>query len=311
MSLAEALLPGFVLEMVQGKMTEGEKELAYNLTVIYGLSLLSMIVLYRLLKPIFTPPCAEVSTPSTLPSLASTTALIKARRSVMPKDLSGDRLSKEEVEAVLEAAVWAPTHHKNQPWRFTVLDGPQAIAGYLDRLDAWYSDHKEEIDQQEFTKFLAKLEGSRTSWVNNASHVVVLGMVRQAGENRAAEWEEVTMTLISLIFYLSTTLFLRWLQWHVRFRTCTWLSLQSRAPPVSGRPTPGVRGQGIALSGGSTWGWRTPRTGCWVPSSWAGWSRARFSAARGMTGKRRPDGRNRMKLIVGHQYRPNLITYQY
>ena len=196
MSLAEALLPGFVLEMVQGKMTEGEKELAYNLTVIYGLSLLSMIVLYRLLKPVFTPP----STSSSLPSLASTTALIKARRSVMPKDLSGDRLSKEEVESVLEAAVWAPTHHKNQPWRFTVLDGPQAIAGYLDRLDAWYSDHKEEIDQEEFTKFLAKLEGSRTSWVNNASHVVVLGMVRQAGQNRAAEWEEVIVTLVSSLF---------------------------------------------------------------------------------------------------------------
>jgi len=189
MSLAEALLPAFVLEMAQGKMTEGERELAYNLTVIYGLSLLSMIVLYRLLKPIFTPP-PSTSTSPILPSLASTTALIKARRSVMPKDLSGG-LSKEEVEAVLDAAVWAPTHHKNQPWRFTVLDGPQAIAGYLDRLDAWYSDHKEEIDQQEYTKFLAKLEGSKTSWVNNASHVVVLGMVRQAGDTRAAEWEEV------------------------------------------------------------------------------------------------------------------------
>ena len=81
----------------------------------------------------------------------------------------------------------------DQPWRFTVLDGPQAIAGYLDRLDAWYSDHKEEIDQQEYTKFLAKLEGSKTSWVNNASHVVVLGMVRQAGDTRAAEWEEVLL----------------------------------------------------------------------------------------------------------------------
>ena len=192
MSLAEALLPAFVLEMAQGKMTEGERELAYNLTVIYGLSLLSMIVLYRLLKPLFTPPPSTSISP-TLPSLASTTALIKARRSVMPKDLSGDRLSKEEVEAVLDAAVWAPTHHKNQPWRFTVLDGPQAIAGYLDRLDAWYSDHKEEIDQQEYTKFLAKLEGSKTSWVNNASHVVVLGMVRQARDTRAAEWEEVLL----------------------------------------------------------------------------------------------------------------------
>ena len=199
MSLAEVLLPEFVLEMVQGKMTEGEKELAYNLTVIYGLSLFSMIILYRLLRPIFTPPCMKetpTSSSPALPSLASTTALIKARRSVMPKDLSGDRLSREEVEAVLEAAVWAPTHHKNQPWRFTVLDGPQAISGYLDRLDVWYSDHKEEIDQQEFTKFLAKLEGSRTSWVNNASHVVVLGMVRQAGETRAAEWEEVHLTQI-------------------------------------------------------------------------------------------------------------------
>jgi len=35
----------------------------------------------------------------------------------MPKDLSGESLQKAEVEKLLEAANWAPTHHRNEPWR--------------------------------------------------------------------------------------------------------------------------------------------------------------------------------------------------
>ena len=191
--LLDTLLPAFVLELVQGDLTPGERELAYNLTVIYGLSLLSMVVCYRLLRPLLSPPAQEspAALEPSLPCLASTLALVKARRSVTPKDLNGSPLAREEVEAMLEAANWAPTHHRNEPWRFTVLQGSQAIAGYLDRLDQWYSEHREEMGQEEYTKFLAKLEGSRTSWVHQASHVVVLGMVRQAKANRAAEWEEI------------------------------------------------------------------------------------------------------------------------
>ena len=159
--LLDTFLPAFVLELVQGDLTPGEKELAYNLTVIYGLSLLSMVVCYRLLRPLLSPPAQDSpaalqpSLASTLqpclPSLASTLALVKARRSVTPKDLNGSPLAREEVEAVLEAANWAPTHHRNEPWRFTLLQGPQAIAGYLDRLDQWYSEHREEMGQEEYT----------------------------------------------------------------------------------------------------------------------------------------------------------------
>jgi len=195
MSLLDSLLPAFVLEMIQGKMTPREVELAYNLTVIYGLSILSMVVLYKILSPKVATSCTKSSE---LPSKSSTLALMKARRSITPKDLNGSSLSKEEVEFVLEAANWAPTHHRNEPWRYSVLEGPEAISDYLDMLDTWYSDHKEEMSQEDYTRFLTKLEGCRGSWPNNASHVVVIGMVRQAKEKRAAEWEEISAVACSV-----------------------------------------------------------------------------------------------------------------
>jgi len=37
----------FLELLTSGEMTDGEKELAYNLTVIYGLSILSMVVLLQ------------------------------------------------------------------------------------------------------------------------------------------------------------------------------------------------------------------------------------------------------------------------
>jgi len=188
-TILESLLPSFLADLAEGDLTPGERELAYNLTVIYGLSILCLIVLYHLFSKSST---ASVSNGATeLPSLESTLALIKARRSIMPKDLNGSVLTSAEMEAVLEAANWAPTHHRNEPWRFTVLEGPQAISEYLDFLDSWYCEHREELGQEEYTKFLAKLESCRGSWPSNASHVVVLGMLRQAKDKRAAEWEEI------------------------------------------------------------------------------------------------------------------------
>jgi len=199
MSLLDFLLPDFVLDLIQRKMTPGEAEVAYNLTVIYGLSILSMVVLYKLLSPKFKVPQSRVAsiTPD-LPTSASTLALIKSRRSIATKDLNGSPLSRDEVEFVLEAANWAPTHHRNEPWRYRVLEGPEAISGYLDMLDLWYSDHREEISQDDYTRFQTKLEGCKGVWVTKASHVVVIGMVRQAKDKRAAEWEEIAAVACSV-----------------------------------------------------------------------------------------------------------------
>ena len=48
--------------------------------------------------------------------------LIKGRRNT--KQFSEDNISGEEIEVLLEAAVWAPNHRNNEPWRFfTVRKG--------------------------------------------------------------------------------------------------------------------------------------------------------------------------------------------
>ena len=44
-------------------------------------------------------------------------ALIEARRSIFPKDYTGEEVENDAVESILQAAVWAPTHGKTEPWR--------------------------------------------------------------------------------------------------------------------------------------------------------------------------------------------------
>jgi nitroreductase len=52
---------------------------------------------------------------------------IHARRSV--KELADRPVPREQIEALLDAAVQAPNHRLTEPWRFYVL-GPEARSGY-------------------------------------------------------------------------------------------------------------------------------------------------------------------------------------
>ena len=47
-------------------------------------------------------------------------------------------LRKSELDTILEAANWAPTHNKTEPWRYVVFQGPESITSYLDFLDDFY-----------------------------------------------------------------------------------------------------------------------------------------------------------------------------
>ena len=49
---------------------------------------------------------------------------IKSRRSVR-KLLADPPVSKEQVETIIEAAIWAPNHYLTEPWRFVVLTGDE------------------------------------------------------------------------------------------------------------------------------------------------------------------------------------------
>lgn len=50
---------------------------------------------------------------------------IRTRRT--HKAFGPEALSREQIEALLELARWAPNHHLTAPWRFRVI-GPQALA---------------------------------------------------------------------------------------------------------------------------------------------------------------------------------------
>ncbi|KAH8054582.1 hypothetical protein JL721_10466 [Aureococcus anophagefferens] len=73
------------------------------------------------------PPKAE-----TTATPASVGALMRARRSIFPKDFASDpQIPREAVERALACANWAPTHGKTEPWRFVVFEGPSGVDKFL------------------------------------------------------------------------------------------------------------------------------------------------------------------------------------
>ncbi|GGE87288.1 Nitroreductase [Chishuiella changwenlii] len=51
-------------------------------------------------------------------------SIIKKRRSVFPPQYNQEEITREELALIFEAANWAPSHKKTEPWRFVVLEGP-------------------------------------------------------------------------------------------------------------------------------------------------------------------------------------------
>jgi len=40
-------------------------------------------------------------------------------------------VSKEQIEAIIEAGTWAPTGMNRQPWKFIVIQNKQSMKGYF------------------------------------------------------------------------------------------------------------------------------------------------------------------------------------
>ena len=54
-------------------------------------------------------------------NLSEVTAIIRDRRTIYPEQYSTRKIHKEQIELLLNNAVWAPTHGMTQPWRFIVF----------------------------------------------------------------------------------------------------------------------------------------------------------------------------------------------
>lgn len=134
-----------------------------------------------------------------LPNAQQTLNLIKSRRSIGPKEYTGERITATELETLLEAANWAPTHGKTEPWRYVVVSGYGAVQNYLAFLDNWYTERAHLLSEETVTKFRKKLDSVILEWPEKVSHLIVLGMKRQAKpEKLMPEWEELCATAMAV-----------------------------------------------------------------------------------------------------------------
>ena len=109
--------------------------------------------------------------------------IIYGRRSLYPRQYSGERIDDEVIRQILEYANTAPNHKKTEPWRFIVFSD-QSKDDLIDFMKQYYvsSTNKEEISQKKLDSFSMKKE--------KTSHIIGIVMKRDEAE-RVPEIEEI------------------------------------------------------------------------------------------------------------------------
>ena len=114
--------------------------------------------------------------------------LIKKRRSVFPATYNEKPIAKSDIEQILEAANWAPTHKKTEPWRFKVLQGDSQ-----EKLGKFLAAKYQEVDPKpKQIKIKKLLENPK-----KAGAIVAICMQRDEKES-IPEWEEIAATAMAV-----------------------------------------------------------------------------------------------------------------
>lgn len=117
--------------------------------------------------------------------------LLRNRRSVFPRDYTGEPVNDSVIRQMLENANWAPTHKFTEPWRFIVFsgDGRKKLGSIQAGLYEKRSKADETFDDTKFNNFLIKpLE---------SSHIILVYMKRDEKKS-VPEMEELGSTFIAV-----------------------------------------------------------------------------------------------------------------
>lgn len=116
------------------------------------------------------------------------TEIIKNRRAVYPAQYNGDAITRGELETILEAANWAPTHKRTEPWRFKVFHGEsQEKLGQF--LAETYKKTTEKFVERTYNKLIEN--------PTKAGAVIAICMQRDSNES-VPEWEEIAATAMAV-----------------------------------------------------------------------------------------------------------------
>ncbi len=115
--------------------------------------------------------------------------IIRSRRAVFPSQYNDTPISKEEINTILEAANWAPTHRRTEPWRFKVFhsaDSREQLAQFLGK--------KYEETVTPYSEFKHKKVMDKPL---QSGCVIAICMQRDPKES-VPEWEEVASTAMAV-----------------------------------------------------------------------------------------------------------------
>jgi nitroreductase len=101
-----------------------------------------------------------------------TNKLIQGRRSVFPKDYTGEYVADSAILQMLENANWAPTHRLTEPWRFIVYSGDG-----LKRLAEIQSEVYRQVTQADGTFREERYQNLKTKPLQS-SHIILVYMKR-------------------------------------------------------------------------------------------------------------------------------------
>lgn len=114
--------------------------------------------------------------------------IIKNRRAVYIAQYNDEPISKEEIQQILEAANWAPTHKRTEPWRFKVFHGKsqEELGKFLSEA---YKKNTDKFVERTYNKLLENPV--------KAGAVIAICMQRDPKES-VPEWEEIASTAMAV-----------------------------------------------------------------------------------------------------------------
>ncbi len=114
--------------------------------------------------------------------------VIKNRRAVFPRQYNDKPITKEQIEKILEAANWAPSHRRTEPWRFKVVQ-EEKLTELGNFLSEKYKETVKKFSERKYKGIAEKCERS--------SCVILICMQRDLKE-RVPEWEEIAATAMAV-----------------------------------------------------------------------------------------------------------------
>ncbi|MGV6829005.1 MAG: nitroreductase family protein [Flavobacteriales bacterium] len=113
--------------------------------------------------------------------------VIQQRRSVYPPQYNHTPIQKQEIEELLEAANFAPTHKKTQPWRFKVMHSKESREAFGEALSNAYKTFAPKFSNIMYKKISQKPV--------MAGAVIAICMQR---DEQIAEWEEMAAVAMAV-----------------------------------------------------------------------------------------------------------------